>query len=54
MGQSDASVDKDTVAIGSAMTQCGIHSGKDVARIEARIGEPGYAAHQPTTFSPLL
>jgi hypothetical protein len=54
MAQSDASVDKDAIAIGSAMAQCGIHSGKDIARIRVRIGEPRNAAHQPTTFSPLL
>ena len=55
VAQSDASVDKDTAAVGSAMPQRSIHPGKDSARIGARISEPGNAAHQPTTFSrPLL
>ena len=50
----DVVVDEDTIAVGSAMTQRGVHLSKDAAGIGSRVGEPGDAAHYTTTCWPIL
>ena len=49
MAEGDPFVDKNAIAVGPAMGECGVHPGEHRPGIGPGSGEPGYAAHRATT-----